>query len=412
MQKFVEFSSVVDSVRSNAGSALKSVQRTFEESALKAAGLGEDEEALYRLNKRAQAYLRATDAMQQAAIALADDFTEAIEDIALRDISRKFRDSSKKTFAQQLAALNTSLGEPVRKACEGDDYGMRQRLISNAFVGLIDVNLECFRMGSSLVEEVQSLAKTVVSSDKAKARSPAAAPAPAAQIPTAARRDRAQTSPNEIPTPPIARRNTAPPPASFDDLLGEVSGGYASKQPQPPQKGADLLDLGMDFGGSAVTTSVSGTSVPPERGASTSVPLDLDFGLGSSTPASAPVHTVSAPPSVGGFSLAGGLGDMSWPSKEDEDESCIKARVEAWQEGKNLRTMLVTLHEVTPSSAGWVQVQLGDVVNPSDVKSVYRKAVLAVHPDKHQAGKSGEKLLGHVVFEALREQWEVFRKSG
>jgi cyclin G-associated kinase len=103
---------------------------------------------------------------------------------------------------------------------------------------------------------------------------------------------------------------------------------------------------------------------------------------------------------------------MSWPSKEDEDESCIKARVEAWQEGKNLRTMLVTLHEVTPSSAGWVQVQLGDVVNPSDVKSVYRKAVLAVHPDKHQAGKSGEKLLGHVVFEALREQWEVFRKSG
>mmetsp|Transcript_55963 Transcript_55963/g.108016 ORF Transcript_55963/g.108016 Transcript_55963/m.108016 type:complete len:101 (+) Transcript_55963:2051-2353(+) len=100
---------------------------------------------------------------------------------------------------------------------------------------------------------------------------------------------------------------------------------------------------------------------------------------------------------------------MSWPDKEDEDETCMRARVEAWQDGKKLRAMLVTLHEVAPKSSGWTPVQLSGVMQPADVKSAYRKAVLAVHPDKLPPN---ERKLGHCVFEVLCEQWKEFRMSG
>jgi len=132
----------------------------------------------------------------------------------------------------------------------------------------------------------------------------------------------------------------------------------------------------------------------------------LDFDLGAAFGAApSPTSTTEPPAFAPDDDLT--LGGFSWPSKEEEDESCIKARVENWQEGKNLRTMLISLHEVAPSSAGWVPVKLGDVGTPADVKSVYRKAVLAVHPDKQPT--PGAQTLGHFVFEALRDQWNVFR---
>lgn len=408
MKNFVEFSSVVDSVRSNAGSALKSVQRQFEEQALKAAGLGEDEEALYRLNKRAQAYLRATDALQQAAAALADDFADAIEDLAMRDVARKFRDTHKSTAAQQQNALAKEVGDPVRQAVDGDNYSMRQKLVSKAFASLIDINLESFRIASSLVEEVHKAAQVALQ-DNARPRSKTEQVPPAYAPPT-----RCQT------TPTINRRVSAPnvtsPPAktetvAFEDLIGDMSGGNTSKA---PAKSNDLLDFDFER---PTEGNVSGTSVPPElqrrASAPANLPFDLDFdalNFGAATPTPAAQPQVPSVPSVN--SGLGNLDGMLWPSKEDEDESCIRARVESWQAGKNLRTMLVSLHEVTPSSAGWVPVQLQDVVQPADVKSVYRKAVLAVHPDKHAAGKSGERMLGHLVFETLREQWNVFRSTG
>jgi len=410
MQNFLDISSVVDSVRSNAGSAFKSVQANFEEQALKAAGLGEDEEVLYRLNKHAQTYLRAADALQAAATVLADDFAAAMEDLAMREIARKFRDANKHTMAQQLGALNRDLAEPVRQACDADDYGTRRKLINKAFVGLLDVNRECFNAASASIGEAHKSIQTALKKDIAK--SPPAAEvafrppvsAPAAQAPSAP----------DAPLRSAARRATCPevrkPAAAFEDLLGGMNSGMttSSTTTQPTAKASmDLLDF--DFAGPSTTT---GASFPPERAASSpNVTFDFDFdacnvssgGSGYGAPRARAATCV--PPSTNSLSLDG----MSWPSKEDEDESCIKARVETWQQGKNLRTMLVSLHEVAPASSGWVAVQLGDVVQPADVKSVYRKAVLAVHPDK--CGKAGEKVLGTCVFEALRDQWNIHRSG-
>jgi len=397
------------------------------ESALKAAGLGEEEEALYRLNKRTQAYVRASEALQQAAAALADDFAEAIEDLALREVARKFRDTCKSASSQQIVALNKEVAEPVRKACDGDNYSARQRLVGKAFSGLLDVNLECFRVTSALVEDVHKAAQAAIDEHtRPRARTepvrtepiPRRASVPQAQAPSPTNSNRRATVPN------------VKAEVSFDDLLGDV-GGNTRPSKVPGSKGADLLDF--DFDGKAPSPchmghkaaapcnvagpASTGTSVPPERAAAPCIPFDFSFDMGSSPPSNVQPPGVPAsggyapaspaPAAGGGFSL----NDIAWPSKEDEDESCIKARVTTWQAGKNIRTMLVSLHEVAPSSAGWVPVKLGDLLQASDVKSAYRKAVLAVHPDKHQSGKPGEKLLGHLVFEALREEWNKFQSE-
>lgn len=402
MQNFLNISGVVDSVRSNAGSALKSVQRQLEESALKAAGLGEEEETLYRLNKNTQAYLRAVDSMQQAAKTLADDFAEAMEDVALREIARKFRDTSKVTNSQQLTSLTKELAEPVRKACEADDYATRVRLVNRAFTGLLGINLDCVRSASTTLENLHDSTQTVLKEIASRAVSqPSCFGAGTAT--TATRPSgfvRAEGAPAKVTPPPAAQMQ-------FDDLLGGMSAATSTPPVEAPP--TDLLDFGFDMSGvpnngsSGYTAGASPTHAP-----TSSSPLDFDFDSFSQSPAKPNSSDVaSTPPSQ----KADALGGMVWPSKEDESESQMKDRVEAWKNGKNIRAMLVSLHEVAPSSAGWVAVKLSDVMQPADVKTVYRKAVLKVHPDKLQ-GSPGQKRLGHLVFEALCDQWKVFQISG
>lgn len=434
MQNVLQFSSVVDSLRKNSGSALKSLQQNFEETALKAAGLGEDEEALYKLSKHTQAYLRAMEAMHQAAANLADDFTEATEDIALREVARKFRDASKSNNTLQLAALSRDLGKPVKEASDADDYATRQKLIGKAFAGLLNVNLECFRATSTSLEEAFTAAQQVLK-EKAKPKlapavpqqAPAAPAAPAPAGPAA----NALSSANDL-----HRRKTAPSIASHkssftppDDLL-DFGGSQSAKLPaatgSDAKASSNLLDFD-DFG----YVGTNGTSSPPQRAsasgfdefgsmfsggdtssspqrASTTSNIPVDFDFNSPGPAVSQTSPGAPPPASLGSNF--GLNDMSWPTKEEEDESCIKARVDAWEKGKDLRNMLVSLHEVAPSCSGWTPVKFDDVQEPSDVKSVYRRAVLSVHPDKHN-DKGGEKILGDLIFKALRKQWGEFRSS-
>lgn len=56
-----------------------------------------------------------------------------------------------------------------------------------------------------------------------------------------------------------------------------------------------------------------------------------------------------------------------------------------WIEGKerNIRALLSTMHTVLWEGENrWKPVGMADLVTPEQVKKVYRKAVLVVHPDK------------------------------
>lgn len=56
-----------------------------------------------------------------------------------------------------------------------------------------------------------------------------------------------------------------------------------------------------------------------------------------------------------------------------------------WQtEGKksNIRALLCSMHTVLWTDAKWTKYEMHLLVTPADVKKAYRKACLAVHPDK------------------------------
>ncbi len=63
-----------------------------------------------------------------------------------------------------------------------------------------------------------------------------------------------------------------------------------------------------------------------------------------------------------------------------------------WIEGKerNIRALLSTMHTVLwEGETRWKPVGMADLVTPEQVKKVYRKAVLVVHPDKVRTTKTG-----------------------
>lgn len=98
--------------------------------------------------------------------------------------------------------------------------------------------------------------------------------------------------------------------------------------------------------------------------------------------------------------------------KERDLEKIVKARVQAWQrEKKNLRALLASLHEIAPPCS-WQPMTLAQLLDPSAVKKGYRKALLAVHPDKQKDTDIEAKVLAQHVFDALRDAWNLFEKTG
>jgi len=84
-----------------------------------------------------------------------------------------------------------------------------------------------------------------------------------------------------------------------------------------------------------------------------------------------------------------------------------KLKVMEWTEGKkgNIRALLGTLHTVLWEGSGW-NCNLSNLVTYADVKKSYRKACLAVHPDK-QTGTCNENI-AKLIFVELNNAWTEF----
>lgn len=55
-----------------------------------------------------------------------------------------------------------------------------------------------------------------------------------------------------------------------------------------------------------------------------------------------------------------------------------------WTENKerNIRALLCSLNTVIWEGCNWTAIGMHQLLTPNDVKKMYRKACLAVHPDK------------------------------
>ncbi|CAI9534866.1 unnamed protein product [Staurois parvus] len=97
-------------------------------------------------------------------------------------------------------------------------------------------------------------------------------------------------------------------------------------------------------------------------------------------------------------------------SKEMDPE---KLKILDWIEGKerNIRALLSTMHTVLwEGETKWKPISMADLVTPEQVKKVYRKAVLVVHPDK-ATGQPYEQY-AKMIFMELNDAWSEFDNQG
>uniref|UniRef100_A0A336MIR6 CSON002152 protein n=1 Tax=Culicoides sonorensis TaxID=179676 RepID=A0A336MIR6_CULSO len=80
-------------------------------------------------------------------------------------------------------------------------------------------------------------------------------------------------------------------------------------------------------------------------------------------------------------------------------------------EGKknNIRALLCTTHTVLWPGAKWTKCEMAQLVTAADVKKAYRKACLAVHPDKH-TGTENENI-AKLIFMELNNAWSEFEND-
>ena len=74
--------------------------------------------------------------------------------------------------------------------------------------------------------------------------------------------------------------------------------------------------------------------------------------------------------------------------------------------------MLCTLPDVLWEGHGVERVGMDKLMEPSAVRTAYRKYIARFHPDKVVQTKDIEKVyIATTVFAAINEQWESFRKE-
>nr|CAB3248083.1 cyclin-G-associated kinase [Phallusia mammillata] len=90
-----------------------------------------------------------------------------------------------------------------------------------------------------------------------------------------------------------------------------------------------------------------------------------------------------------------------------------KLKILNWIEGKerNIRALISTLHTVLwEGETKWKPCGMHQLVQPNDVKKMYRKACLVIHPDK-ATGKPHEEY-AKLIFMELNDAWADFEEKG
>uniref|UniRef100_A0A1I8MMF9 non-specific serine/threonine protein kinase n=1 Tax=Musca domestica TaxID=7370 RepID=A0A1I8MMF9_MUSDO len=99
--------------------------------------------------------------------------------------------------------------------------------------------------------------------------------------------------------------------------------------------------------------------------------------------------------------------------KEDliKDMDPKKVMIMEWTEGKknNIRALLCSMHTVLWADAKWTKCEMSQLITPADVKKGYRKACLAVHPDKHNGTENEE--IAKLIFMELNNAWTDFEND-
>ena len=189
-----------------------------------------------------------------------------------------------------------------------------------------------------------------------------------------------------------------PKQATVDPFAG--LGGLGSQQPPKPNPTPQpQQQMGPNYSRSFFSEKPAAPAPagPRSAGPGAGVKPKADFGdlLGGFNPTAKDVNQGKT---IGQMKKADLVKTM------DPDE----AKILDWKEGKsrNIRTLLCSLHKVIFPGTRWTECGMHQLVSAADVKKMYRKACLAVHPDK-QTGTENENF-SKLIFMELNEAWSEF----
>ena len=104
------------------------------------------------------------------------------------------------------------------------------------------------------------------------------------------------------------------------------------------------------------------------------------------------------------------IGEMK-KKEEMKQMTPTEAKVFAWKDGKsrNLRALLCSLDKILWEGAKWQQCGMHQLVSENDVNKMYKKAVLAVHPDRQRGTENEE--LATALQKELNDAWAEYKKD-
>ncbi|XP_043576828.1 cyclin-G-associated kinase [Chiloscyllium plagiosum] len=220
------------------------------------------------------------------------------------------------------------------------------------------------------------------------------------------------------------------------NLPGSLSGGFTAGgtfTPKPAQPvGSSSWQSGRTLGSNTTSQQQTQQSKPhqPRPAAQTKPNYNLNFSVmgrreerGIRGPGFGPKPKVSVNDfqdllSEQGFSSTADRKEPKTIAELRREELTkemdpLKLKILDWIEGKerNIRALLSTLHTVLwEGETKWKPVSMADIVHPDQVKKVYRKAILVVHPDK-ATGEPYEQY-AKMIFMELNDAWSEFENQG
>ena len=258
------------------------------------------------------------------------------------------------------------------------------------------------------------------------------------------------TSIPDVTKPPPTSKSSSDlgfdPFGSFDPFSDVKSFGSSQQKPKTTAGGAsnDPNRLGTHNIPSSTSQNTRSRSVSPNP--STRVPYSsaggMPNGANSTNTSSKANYNINIPKSnpatnktgispkagrkndfadlLGGFNVAGassvGGGPKSLKDLKNEQQAEFldpdDVKIKSWIDGKegNIRALLCSLHKVVWADSPWEECGMHQLVTASDVKKMWRKALLATHPDK-QMGTENENLSKKIMIE-LNDAWEKYQSSG
>jgi cyclin G-associated kinase len=231
--------------------------------------------------------------------------------------------------------------------------------------------------------------------------------------PTPIMASNSNTTPKMSSSPVNSRIPVAPVPAATaaDDLLSKMLGDLdmkpktkpvnTGKQQQSTAGSRPNYNVSFNNGKNSTTSAATASSSSTTKKSSFSSNFEDLLG---------PNFNVNNGGAAGSGNSGKSIGEMK---KKEEMKTMTpeEAQVFAWKDGKtrNIRALLCSLHTVIWPDSRWKQCGMHQLVNENDVRKMYQRACLAVHPDR-QMGSPNEEM-SKLIFMELNDAWAEFKKD-